>query len=139
MLQVCILAATADFAASVLEGTGGVSAGEASATSCHPGPRNLVPFQTNNPQVQISEFKERPGAKDYVAATILVERPGQRGILLGAGGAALKRLGAAARRDAEEFLGRPVYLEISVQVAPDWRHSGDRLKEYGYFDPLYVS
>jgi GTP-binding protein Era len=72
-------------------------------------------------------------------ATVLVERPGQRGILLGAGGAALKKLGSEARRDIEEFLGRPVFLEISVQVAPDWRQQSDRLKEYGYFDPLYVS
>jgi GTP-binding protein Era len=74
-----------------------------------------------------------------VSATILVERPGQRGIVLGSGGAALKRLGAAARSDIEAFLGRPVFLEISVQVAPDWRQASERLKEYGYYDPLYVS
>jgi len=69
----------------------------------------------------------------------MVERPGQRGIVLGAGGAALKKLGSEARRDIEAFLGRPVYLEISVQVAPDWRQHADRLKEYGYYDPMYVS
>lgn len=94
---------------------------------------------TLNPQVQIAEFKERPGAKDYVAATILVERAGQRGIILGSGGSMLKALGSEARRDIETFLGRPVFLELSVQVAPDWRQATDRLKEYGYYDPLYVS
>ncbi|GBF97241.1 GTPase Era [Raphidocelis subcapitata] len=95
-----------------------------------------IPYST---QVQIAEFKERPGAKDYVSATILVERPGQRGILLGSGGAALKRLGSEARADVEAFLGRPVFLELSVQVAPDWRQHADRLREYGYYDPLYIS
>ena len=74
-----------------------------------------------------------------MSATILVERPGQRGILLGAGGAALKRLGSDARADVEAFLGRPVFLELSVQVAPDWRQHADRLREYGYYDPRYVS
>lgn len=51
----------------------------------------------------------------------------------------LKALGSEARRDIETFLGRPVFLELSVQVAPDWRQATDRLKEYGYYDPLYVS
>jgi GTP-binding protein Era len=91
-----------------------------------------VPYAT---QVQITEFKERPGAKDYVHAAILVERAGQRAIILGAA----KELGAGARARIEEFLGRPVYLELSVQVAPNWRSAPDRLREFGYFDPLYVS
>ena len=90
-------------------------------------------------QVQIAEFKERPGAKDYVNATILVERPGQRAIVLGQGGAALKRLGSLARADVEAFLGRPVFLELSVQVAPDWRQADERLREFGFYDPLYVA
>jgi len=68
-------------------------------------------------QVQIAEFKERPNAKDYVRAVILVERESQAPIVLGKGGAAVKKLGAAARAEIEEFLGRKVYLEISVQVS----------------------
>ncbi len=57
----------------------------------------------------------------------------------GTGGAALKRLGSEARKEIETFLGRPVFLEISVQVAPDWRQHSERLKEYGYYDPLYIA
>eukprot|EP00775_Hariotina_reticulata_P004932 gene4932-5174_t len=90
-------------------------------------------------QVQIAEFKERPNAKDYVRAVILVERESQAPILLGKGGAAVKKLGAAARSEIEEFLGRKVYLEISVQVAPAWRQQSDKLKDFGYFDPLYIT
>lgn len=67
-------------------------------------------------QVQIAEFKEHPGAKDYIRALILVERESQAPIVLGAGGKAIKKLGSAARQQIEEFLGRKVYLELSVQV-----------------------
>jgi GTP-binding protein Era len=49
-------------------------------------------------------------------ALILVERESQAPILLGAGGRAINKLGRAARQQIEEFLGRPVYLELSVQV-----------------------
>ena len=49
------------------------------------------------PQVHITQFKERRGAKDFVGATVFVERESQKGILVGAGGGALKRLGSASR------------------------------------------
>ena len=90
------------------------------------------------PKVNVAEFKERPGAKDYIAATLLVERSSQKGIVIGAGGAALTKLSAASRRSIEEFLGRPVYLELRVEVAPDWRQQPERLQEYGYYDPLLM-
>ncbi|KAF6263061.1 prokaryotic type K homology domain-containing protein [Scenedesmus sp. NREL 46B-D3] len=90
-------------------------------------------------QVQIADFKEWPGAKDHIRALILVERESQAPILLGAGGRAIKKLGTAARQQIEEFLGRPVYLELSVQVAPAWRTKSDKLKDFGYFDPLYIT
>lgn len=98
---------------------------------------NSAQFMTM--QVQISEFKERKGAKDYIAASILVERGSQMGIILGSKGAALRKLSWEARQEIEEFLERPVYLEIQVQVAPDWRQQTDKLKDFGYFDPLYIT
>jgi GTP-binding protein Era len=56
-----------------------------------------------------------------IAATIYVERPGQKAILIGSGGSALKRIGTHARRDMEEFLGRKVFLQTLVKVQPNWR------------------
>lgn len=92
--------------------------------------RDEVPYAAT---VAVTEYAERePPAKDYIAVTVAVERPRQRAILLGAGGSALKRLGAAARADVELFLGRPVYLELSVKVVPGWRRSAAALEAWGY-------
>jgi GTP-binding protein Era len=56
-----------------------------------------------------------------IAATIYVERPGQKAILIGAGGTALKRIGTQARKDLEQFLGQKVFLQTFVKVQPNWR------------------
>lgn len=71
-------------------------------------------------------------------ATIMVEKETQKGILIGRNGAALKRLGREARAEVESFLQRPVFLELSVQVAADWRDRPESLKNFGYFDPLLI-
>jgi len=90
-------------------------------------------------QVQIKEFKERRrGNKDLISAEILVEKASQMSILIGKGGSALKKLGSAAREEIESFLERPVYLELSVQLAENWRTSKDALSKYGYYDALYI-
>lgn len=69
----------------------------------------------------MTTFREvRPGSKgkgkDLIEAEIVIEKERQRGILIGKGGSALKQLGTAARAEVEEFLGRPVYLSLSVKV-----------------------
>jgi hypothetical protein len=76
--------------------------------------------------------------KDYISASVLLERESQVAIVVGAGGRALRRLGLEARREVEGFLGRPVYLELTVRVAPGWRESPERLREFGYYSDLYV-
>lgn len=92
--------------------------------------RDEVPYAAT---VVVTEYAERePPAKDFIAVTVAVERPRQRAILIGEGGSALKRLGAAARADVELFLGRPVYLELSVKVVPGWRRSAAALEAWGY-------
>jgi GTP-binding protein Era len=53
-------------------------------------------------------------------AVILVERETQAPIVLGRGGSAIKKLGSASRQQIEEFLGRQVYLELTVQVCGRW-------------------
>ncbi|MEO0023299.1 MAG: GTPase Era [candidate division WOR-3 bacterium] len=77
-----------------------------------------VPYSTT---VEIEEFKERPGRKDYIRATIYVEKESQKAILIGEGGRALRKVGEIARESIEQFLGRPVYLELWVKVARNWR------------------
>jgi GTP-binding protein Era len=61
-----------------------------------------------------------------------VEHERQRGILLGAGGGAMKALATAARREVEEFVGRPVYLQLSVKVQKNWRKDAQLLERLGY-------
>ena len=67
----------------------------------------------------------RPGeGKDItvVVATLVVEREGQKGILVGKGGTMIRDIGKAAREELERELGRRFYLELTVRVQPDWRN-----------------
>jgi GTP-binding protein Era len=90
-----------------------------------------IPYST---EVIVEEFAEREGRKDHIQAMIYVERDSQKGILIGKGGAAIKQLGERARHDIEEFLERPVYLELRVKVRDDWRSNEQYLKSFGYSD-----
>ncbi len=67
-----------------------------------------------------------------IQATILVERPGQKAILIGRGGAMLKQIGQEARRQIERLVGRKVYLGLWVKVAPQWRQDERMLRQLGY-------
>jgi GTP-binding protein Era len=92
-----------------------------------------VPYST---EVVIDEFKEQheddPTRKDLIRCSVIVERETQKQILIGSKGAALKKLGQTARKDIEELLGRPVFLELFIKVRPDWRKNQNFLKSYGY-------
>ena len=91
--------------------------------------RQEVPYSV---AVNVNQYTERPGKKDYIEAEIVVERPTQKGILIGAGGNALKAAGIAARKDIEILLGKPVYLKLFVKVRPNWRNRDTLLRSYGY-------
>lgn len=67
-----------------------------------------------------------------IEATILVERAGQKGIVLGKGGQMIKRVGIEARRDIERLLGCKVYLDLTVRVAPAWRRDEREIRRLGY-------
>ena len=67
-----------------------------------------------------------------VRATILVERPGQKAIVIGRQGRMLKRIGQEARRELERFLGRKVHLELWVKIAAEWRSDPQVLRQLGY-------
>ena len=91
--------------------------------------RQEIPYSV---AVNINRYEEHPGRKDFIQADIVVERQSQKGILIGAGGRALKAAGIAARKDIEEFLGRRVFLKLFVQVRPNWRNQDTLLRSYGY-------
>src|SRR5207248_8301097 len=81
---------------------------------------------------QIQEFKEREAGKWYINADIIVERDGQKAILIGKGGESLKTVGAGARKEIERFLEHPVFLELHVKTRADWRDNKRSLTELGY-------
>ncbi len=91
--------------------------------------REEIPYATC---VAIDEFKERKKGKDYIRAIIYVEKNSQKGILIGQNGAALKKVGAEARQEIEQLLGREVYLELWVKVKEQWRKDKKFLREIGY-------
>lgn len=82
-------------------------------------------------QVEIEEFKE--GRERYdIKAVIYVMRDSQKGIIIGKGGSALKKVGTEARLDMEDFFQKKVFLSTFVKVDPDWRENRKELKRFGY-------
>ncbi|MDQ0224831.1 GTPase Era [Metabacillus niabensis] len=73
----------------------------------------------------------------YVAATIIVERDSQKGIIIGKQGSMLKEVGKRARVDIEALLGSKVFLELWVKVQKDWRNKASQLRDYGFREDEY--
>lgn len=84
--------------------------------------------------VEVDEFKERSDENVYIRATIYVERESQKGIVIGAKGSLLKKIGQQARADIENLLYCKVFLDLWVKVKPDWRNKDKVLKQLGYRD-----
>ena len=82
-------------------------------------------------EVVVEQFKESDSLI-RVNAVIIAERDSQKGILIGKGGAMLKRVGTAARADIEAFFGKKIYLELFVRVEKDWRNRDRQLRQFGY-------
>lgn len=82
-------------------------------------------------QVEVESFKEEDDII-RINTVIYVIRESQKGILIGKGGTALKRVGSDARKELEAFFGKKIYLEMFVKVAKDWRDNENRLKRFGY-------
>lgn len=72
-----------------------------------------------------------------VHATVIVERPSQKGIIIGKQGDMLKKVGSLARTDIQNLLGSKVFLELWVRVEKDWRNKQRYLNEFGYRDTNY--
>jgi GTP-binding protein Era len=67
-----------------------------------------------------------------IGAVIYVERDSQKGIIIGHGGVALKKVSSEARKSLERFLDKKVFLRIFVKVDKDWRNSDKELSTFGY-------
>lgn len=96
----------------------------------------LLNYQEEIPyccQVQVEAFRE--GADRYdISAIIYVMRDSQKGIIIGKKGAALKKVGTAARIEMEDFFQKKVFLQLYVKVDPDWRENKKELRRFGYED-----
>ena len=87
-----------------------------------------VPYSS---QVEVDTYEELPHIIN-IRAQIIIERDSQKGILIGKGGAMLKKIGREARKDIENFVGKQIFLETFVKVDKDWRANELKLKKYGY-------
>jgi GTP-binding protein Era len=87
-----------------------------------------IPYST---EVAVEEYKETDDRID-IRATIFVIRETQKMIIIGKNGQAIKRVGIDARKDIEEFVGKHIYLDITVKVSKDWRENENQLKRFGY-------
>ena len=83
--------------------------------------------------VRLDTVEERgEGRPTFIAATILVERDGHKGMVIGAGGKQLKAIGSAARATIERLLGGRIYLDLRVATAPNWRNEVAKLRALGF-------
>ncbi len=89
-----------------------------------------IPYST---AVTVDEFKDE-GRLVRISATIHMERESQKGVVIGAQGAMLKKIGRMARLNIEELLGNKVFLQLFVRTTRDWSKKKSTLSEFGYGD-----
>ena len=82
--------------------------------------------------VEVTRFSERDDGIIDLDATIYCEKASHKGIIIGKGGATLKKIGESARRDIERFMGAKVFLQTWVKVKENWRDSDAMLRNFGY-------
>lgn len=82
-------------------------------------------------EVAVEEFHEEEKII-RIRAIIYCERESQKGIIIGKGGASLRKVGTEARKDIEAFFGKKVFLETLVRVEKDWRNREKKLRNFGY-------
>ncbi len=87
-----------------------------------------IPYST---QVVVNSYEEAPDIV-RIQADVIVMRDSQKGIIIGKGGDALRRLGTYSRIAISKYIDRKVFLDLKVKVDPDWRENEAKLKKYGY-------
>jgi len=94
----------------------------------------LLNYQKEIPysvEIAVDQFKDK-GDLIHIIAYIFVARESQKAIIIGHEGKAIKKVGTQARIDLEEWLGKKIFLELSVKVIKDWRDSEKELRKFGY-------
>lgn len=89
-----------------------------------------IPYGTD---VVIDKIDES-GTLDHIRATIIVEKESQKGIMIGKGGATIKRIGRHARQKIESLTGQKAYLDLFVSVKPNWTNDKKALEDLGYLN-----
>lgn len=87
-----------------------------------------IPYVT---AVATEKYDESEAGVTRIYCAVYVERPSQKAIIIGKGGAKLKKIGTEARIEMENLLGTRVYLQLFVKVVEDWRNKGKELDEIG--------
>ncbi len=82
--------------------------------------------------VVIDERQNEPGEVEKIFATLYVERDSQKRIMIGTGGARLKDIGSAARKEIEALLGHKVFLSLHVAVSKEWQRDPKKLGRLGF-------
>ena len=82
--------------------------------------------------VEITRFSEREDEVIEVDATIYCEKNSHKGIIIGKGGAMLKKVSSLARQDMERFMGTKIYLQTWVKVKENWRDNPAAIQNFGY-------
>ncbi len=93
--------------------------------------RQEIPHAT---AVVVDHWEEMPNGVLHIGASVVVEKQGQRAILIGNKGAFVKKTGTDSRLEIEELLGRKVFLELFVKVKEDWRMNPRMLQELEYLE-----
>lgn len=78
--------------------------------------------------------EDRPADKPLldIHANVYIERPSQKGIIIGPKGKRLKEVGTKSRKHIEALLGTPVFLDLHVKVAKDWQRDPKQLRKLGF-------
>jgi len=87
-----------------------------------------LPYAT---AIETETWEDRPDGSTTIRQQILVERESQKAIVIGKGGRRLKEIGAAAREEIAQHLGRPVHLFLHVKVSPKWGEDRSLYREIG--------
>ncbi len=87
-----------------------------------------IPYEAD---VMMNKVEEKPNV-EVIKATIIVEKQTQKGMIIGEGGIAIKRIGLNARKKIEKLIGKKVYLELFVSVKKGWSKNKEGLRELGY-------
>ncbi len=97
--------------------------------SCFENLRQEIPYGL---AVKVMKFDEASGPVTRISCEILVDKESHKGIVIGAGGSMMKKIGSSARKQIEDVLGTQVYLELHVHVTENWTQNPRILKELGY-------